>query len=376
MKITFILYILAISICAIYRPKSKIVNFILLFTIWTLFVFSFDNYDRLHYELMFDNSTIKGATGYEMLFIESMALFKKLGFDFYEYRYFSGAITVLLTNLAFWKYCRFPNLVLLLYLFSLALVNACLMRHAIAFGLALIYLPLLFYSIVEKKKPFLYISIGLLFITPFIHSAFWVFALFIPYAYYVKKKPRIANVIIIALVVFVIFVAFRSLTGSILSNLSMRDGAYEKIVNSSGANFYGIIFNILKYLYNFSPVLLVLYYKKKHIHVIETKDIPNNPIVNTFNRNIVYTNLFFLFILTAQYFSILFSRLMEFQLIFNYIFVANFLCQHKKLKSIFIPFLILHSIIFICLRFFYVSPTSYEDIWIMHLQTNLFIQIF
>lgn len=376
MKITFILYILAISICAIYRPKSKIVNFILLFTIWTLFVFSFDNYDRLNYELMFDNSTIKGATGYEMLFIESMALFKKLGFDFYEYRYFSGAITVLLTNLAFWKYCRFPNLVLLLYLFSLALVNACLMRHAIAFGLALIYLPLLFYSVVEKKKPLLYISIGLLFITPFIHSAFWVFALFIPYVYYVKKKPRIANVIIIALVVFVIFVAFRSLTGSILSNLSIRDGAYEKIVNSSGANFYGIIFNILKYLYNFSPVLLVLYYKKKHIHVIETKDIPNNPIVNTFNRNIVYTNLFFLFILTAQYFSILFSRFMEFQLIFNYIFVANFLCQHKKLKSIFIPFLILHSIIFICLRFFYVSPTSYEDIWIMHLQTNLFIQIF
>lgn len=374
MKITFILYILAISICAIYRPKSKIVNFILLFTIWTLFVFSFDNYDRFYYERMFDNSTIKGATGYEMLFIESMALFKKLGFDFYEYRYFSGAITVLLTNLAIWKYCRFPNLVLVLYLFSQALVNACLMRHAIAFGLALIYLPLLFYSIVEKKKTLLYISIGLLFITPFIHSAFWVFFLFIPYVYYIERKPRIANIIIWAIVVFVIFVVFRGITGSILSNLSMREGAYEKIVNASGANLNGIIYNILKYLFNFSPVLLMFYYKKKH--EIGLKDIPNSPLVKTFNENIVYINLFFLFMLTAQYFSVLFARLFGLQLIMNYIYVANILFQNKRMRSIFIPFLILHSIIFVCLRFFYESPTSYEDIWIMHLQTNLFIQIF
>lgn len=352
-----------LSICALlgfFFSKNKLVTVFLAFVVFSFFYMSEDNYDFINYENIFEDAQHKNRFGYEIGYVYLNQLISQIGLDYMALRCFIGILFVVILYFIIGKLTNRPNIVWSAMIIFPAMFDGTLLRNSPAMAISMIAL---FYLLKCQSLKQYSIPLSLFILAALFHSSYWVMVLFIPAWIYLKKRKSFKIFLIFIAGAYILSTSISDYIFNIFSHLLVREAAIEKYQTGMYANSTGVAYNIVKYLFILSPVLLFRNWNNS--------TIPNTSSARDFSSGLLKLNILFSMILIPQALAVNFSRLFRMIVIFNYVYMAN---QANKenlaLKSRLFTFS--YAIILLLLAFFE-SPTTLFDILYMHLSTNKFL---
>lgn len=355
-----------LSICALlgfFFSKNKLVTVFLAFVVFSFFYMSEDNYDFINYKNIFEDAQHKNQFGYEIGYVYLNQLISQIGLDYMALRCFIGILFVVILYFIIGKLTNRPNIIWSAMIIFPAMFDGMLLRNSLAMAISLIAL---FYLMKCKNLRQYLIPLSLFALAALFHSSYWVMILFIPAWLYFNKRKSFKIFLLCVAAVYILSASLSDYIFNIFSYLSVREAAIEKYQTGMYANFTGAAYNVVKYLFILSPVLLFRNWNNS--------TVPQKTYTRDFSAGLLKLNILFSMILIPQALAVNFSRLFRMIVIFNYAYMANQANERNlALKSRLFTFS--YAIILLLLAFFE-SPTTIVDVLFMHLKTNTFLLSF
>lgn len=112
-------------------PKTKLTYYPLLVFMWLIMAFTYHIADESVYLNRYNSPYLWNGQS-ELLFSLSVAIFRKVGFDYVQYKAIMSVGILLLISLTIRKYAKYPNIVLVLYFLCPFALNVAQLRNALA----------------------------------------------------------------------------------------------------------------------------------------------------------------------------------------------------------------------------------------------------
>lgn len=353
----YVLLVFLILLCII-LPKSKFVQLLLVIVIYSIYALSFDGDDFLNYTFMYDSIASGEDSVYEVLFVKLLSFISKSGLPFFWARCIIYFFVVGLLVISVNKLTSFPNPVWACYLIFSAFPDGPLIRNTIAMSIALFAISICAKKQTQKR---LFLSFLLLICASLFHSSYWVliFCAIIMIAFY--KGLSVKEYIFVFIIAFFIFTSMSNLVFEVFGEFAIRENVIEKYQTGQYANWVGTCYNILKYILIAIPVF---YCTKKKIC---------NSNIHFF---IYYLSLSFAVVLIVQNYAVNYSRLFRLLLFIIYTYCSNIIYSSKFNNKILNGFgMVLYSVVFACLFYFFENTDTQDTIWKMHFETNLLFNL-
>lgn len=352
------------ALLGFFFSKNRLVTFFLAFVVFSFFYFSEDYYDFHNYKNLFEVSIRGSEVSYETGYVWFNNLIWNLGYDYQGLRCAVGLIFVVILYLIINRLTNHPNMVWSAMIIFPAMFDGSLLRNSMSMAISMLGVVSLMNC--RNLKQYL-IPLSLFILAALFHSSYWVMLLFVPAWIFLNKRKSFKIFVICVFVVYIFSASLSDAIFNIFSMLSVREAAIEKYHTGMYANITGAVYNVVKYLFIMSPVLLFRNWNNS--------TVPNNSYARDFSSGLFKLNLIFSMILIPQALAVNFSRLFRMIVIFNYAYLGNQLNYSRRNISSRI-YAFMYALILLLLLVFFESPTTLYDIIYMHLSTNKFLLSF
>lgn len=258
------------------NQKNKYLAYTIMIIFFILVCFSYDSYDYVNYNRMYDIIAIGNTAGYEPLFELLMKGASILGLNYDQFRMVCTAIEIALINSTIKRYCGNNAFVWSMFLVFPGWLLTILCRFTLGFSVIIFGVRYLIENSSKEKnhKNLFKVTHALQYnaikyivcvvIAALIHSSLWIMLILL-----LVKKFRVRTIIIFSCVVVgIIWITGGTGIASILTNvLFLRDSYVERLFSETHSNFNGIVYGILRqaviFIYGW---LAVYFYKKKRLY--------------------------------------------------------------------------------------------------------------
>lgn len=352
------LILLLFASLGFFFSKDKTVTIILCFVILSFFFLSEDSYDFLNYKYIYESLKYGNLKNYELGYIAFSDLISNTGVDYIGFRFIIGLIFTSILYIIIKKLTNRINIVLSAVIIFPAMFDGLLLRNSLAMIICMLGIICLIQC--KHLKQFL-LPTCLFIISALFHSSYWITVLFVPAWIYLNTQKRIKFFLICIGVSFIFCSSFSDIFFGVFSKLAIREEAITKYQTGNYSNLVGMVYDVAKYIYIIAPIY---YYKHWNKNII-----PFNSLSISFSRNLIKLNLIFSLILVPQVIVVNFSRLFRMIIIFNYIYLAN-QSNLKKHRNTLRLIIFTYATILLLSMLFFESPTTFSDVFLMHLSTN------
>lgn len=348
-------------------PRSKVLKYLVMFFVFSMFAFSHDTGDYYVYERAYNLIGSDYPILYEPIFVLVCRIGRWSGLDFYHFRMILVLVELVVFDVFISRRTHYGALVWACYMLYSAMFDAITLRHFMG------ALPILFALQVlldTKKKKNIILYLVLVVLAGLCHSAYWIFLVMLPFSW-VKDKYKIVVSLILLICVYL-----TSSTGIIFrlySLLPIREATIDKYNTGNMANLNGVIFNCFMQFIYMIPVLLIWYRNKKKglMNPIEIGKKENQSLVvqkDLVSRALAF-NLLFCLIVPFQVFAVNFSRMQRILTIWNYILMSEYMQivpeSRNKVKILMVGYAAL--VLFLMMV---TSDTNMINVWNVHFGTN------
>ena len=259
------------------NQKNKYLAYTIMLIFFILVCFSYDSYDYINYNRIYDIAAGGNTAGYEPLFELLMKGASILGLNYDQFRMVCTAIEIALINSTIKRYCGNNAFVWSMFIVFPGWLLTTLFRFTIGFTIIIFGIR---YLIEAKERQYASEKVGnhnkhvikssfldinvvkyivCVVIAALIHNSFWIMLIFI----LVKKFKTKTLLIISCAVVAIIWVTGGTeIARSLTEILSLRDSYSERLLSGEYRNLNGMIYSIFRQLLVFGfGFLAVKYYK-------------------------------------------------------------------------------------------------------------------
>ena len=323
---------------------------------YSFYTMSYDDADRWVYMDHYERVATGGETGYEFLYVQLMRICTNIGLSFEQFRYVTAFITLCGLEYASFKFSRNINIVWALYLIYSAMYDSELIRSSLAMSFIAVFLVKLLKA--KLIKDYIFSGIWVVISAQF-HSSSYIYLLFIPAWYYLRKDHK-RSFVIMCLGALAILKGAGSIFTLAIGTISEQNQNYYE------DGYHGnLSFNFLMYIHYILPIL-IFYTSKNNISRGRFQNI-------SIGNNILSLNILFMLILIPHYYVSMCSRLYKILIFFNYIYLAE-LTEIQKKRVVVTIFGLLYSLSLLIVRLI-TAPHTLFSIFDMHLSTNLILNI-
>lgn len=327
-----VLYIISICIIllGLYKRKSNVVFIMMLFWMWILFAFNYNNADYAMYEQLYINNDF-ATHNIEIFFRIICEIAIKIGLSYRTFIMFYSIIPIALIGTSIKKYTKNPSFALSCYFIFPFLIDIVQIRHFMA--IAIITYAFQFLLSDNKKDIYKYILLN------FVAIGFHISA--IAYLFFALAKKLDNRKIRIALIfgIFLLIILIESnLLPTILSNFIPYDKVEVYFISSRWRP--GLKTSIMYMIIQTSivAIMTIIYkYWKKHSLKIDQDEEWNRR--NNIVTCVYKINIILMIILPFYLYSTQLIRIVRGMLLLNYIAIGNVL-EPKKVKDNYVIYLL------------------------------------
>lgn len=362
------MFLLVIVILGYVMPKNIVINLLQCLVVCVLFAGSQDPMDFYVYERIYDTARQGFEVDYELGYVWLNAVCGQLGLTYVEFRCVVGGMFCLLLATLIRKLTVCPNVVWSSYIIFSALFDACLLRNSLAMacGMWAIFYLLRARSLLQYGK-----VVGLVVVAALFHSAYWVLLAFVPLWLLCQKKGYLWGVVGVA-IAYAFCVMNEQALFNLYGHFLIREDTIDKYMTGNYANIVGVAYNVVKYLFMIVPAL---YYGRLSSSARSGGCLPSRPWESAFQDKILLLNVVFCVVLVPQFFAVNFARIFRMLTLFNYIFMASQIgTTRRKIHPK--AFSFVYATILLCLFLSWEAQSAFDDVFLMHFETNVLLSRF
>ena len=276
MNYLILFFIIFMLILGWINQKNKYLAYTIMIIFFILVCFSYDSYDYVNYNRMYDIVASGNTAGYEPLFELLMKGASILELNYDQFRMVCTAIEIALINSTIKRYCGNNAFVWSMFLVFPGWLLTILCRFTLGFSVIIFGVRYLIensskgknhknlFKVNHAKQYNAIKYIVCVVIAALIHSSLWIMLILL-----LVKKFRVRTIMILSCVVVgIIWITGGTGIASILTNvLFLRDSYVERLFSGTHSNFNGIVYGILRqaviFIYGW---LAVYFYKRRRLY--------------------------------------------------------------------------------------------------------------
>ena len=349
-------------IFSLLKKDSKLFFILILFWMWVLFTFNYNNADYSMYMNMY-YGYIEQSSEFFFSFLLDMA--RKINLSYIVFRGIYGFICLYLIGITIYKNSKNKSLVLSFYFLFPFVLDVVQIRHFMAISIITYAIPLLYSD--NKKSIFKYILLNILAIG-FHYMAIFYLILILVKRFSIKKVTIIS---IVAQIIF-LFVMQSNILIDILLKFLPENKVYIYFISDKLRSSYLLILQcLIVQLISLISVFVCYYIYRKHNKCIDNIDTKKE--INIY-KNTLKINLLILILIPAYFYNLDLIRIFRGISIMNFIAIGNAI-EKKNIKDNIIPITIGFALVMLLFYFLILKVNIFEKTGFMVLNYNYILDI-